>query len=120
MENDKQYDPQSLDLANMLDALSHPARVQIILHLARYKACQAGSISEKLPLAKSTVSEHLSKLREAQLINSRMDGNYIYYSLNKKRFELIKDSFLGFQKTIEQLQDMPKDCCPLILNESEK
>jgi DNA-binding transcriptional ArsR family regulator len=49
----------------MLNALSHPARLQIMLHLAKYNGCQARSISERLPLAKSTVSEHLSKLKEA-------------------------------------------------------
>ncbi|MBI9066585.1 MAG: winged helix-turn-helix transcriptional regulator [Salinivirgaceae bacterium] len=114
------YEEISLKLAPLLHALSHPARVQIIIHLSRYKACQAGSISEKIPLAKSTISEHLSKLLEAQLINSLADGNHIYYSLNLKHFGLIKDSFIEFQKTIEQLHDKAKDCCPLIMNELEK
>ncbi len=114
------YQDIPMKLAPLLNTLSHPARVQILLHLAKYKGCQAGSISDKLPLAKSTVSEHLSKLKEAGLITCLADGNCMYYSLNEQQFELMGKSFSEFQEAIGQLKTKQKECCPANITEPIK
>jgi len=88
------YQDITLKLAPMLDALSHPARLQIVLHLAKYKNCPAGSISTRLPLCKSTVSQHMSKLKKAGLITCTPDGVYQNYQLNDKIFALVKNAVL--------------------------
>ena len=86
------YTEIALKLSPMLNALSHPARLQIMLHLAKYNGCQAG----KLPLAKSTVSEHLSKLREAGLITCIADGTCSNYQISDEGYEMVKASFNEF------------------------
>jgi DNA-binding transcriptional ArsR family regulator len=101
------------NLAPMLNALSHPARLQIMLHLAKYNGCQARGISERLPLAKSTVSEHLSKLKEAGLIACDLDGTCSNYRLNDTGFELLRTWFAEFLDLVEQQRAEPRKCCPV-------
>lgn len=76
MDTIKKYTHTQTDLSSLLDALSHPARLQIVEHLAQYEECPAGKISEKLPLSKSTVSLHLAKLKETGLITCSPYGFY--------------------------------------------
>jgi ArsR family transcriptional regulator, arsenate/arsenite/antimonite-responsive transcriptional repressor len=61
-------------LAKYCKALGHPARVQIVRLLADEGACQTGSLVDRLPLAQSTISEHLRILREAGLVTGEIDG----------------------------------------------
>lgn len=73
--------------AEMLKALGHPARLAIVKFLAENNQCVCGNISDELPLAKSTVSQHLKKLKEANLIKGTIDGQNTCYCLNKEGFE---------------------------------
>lgn len=107
------YNKIALKLSPMLNALSHPARLQIMLHLAKHNGCQAGSISGKLPLAKSTVSEHLSKLKEAGLITCTTDGICSNYQISDDGYEMVKASFNDFLDLMEQSRAMRSDCCPV-------
>ena len=61
MEKEKRYNRQLKDLAILLDAISHPVRLQIIEHPAKYDECYAVSISKELPICKSTVLQHMNK-----------------------------------------------------------
>jgi len=106
-----------MSLANMLNALSHPARMQIMLHLAKYNGCQAGSISARLPLAKSTVSEHLNKLKEAGLISCTIDGTYTYYQIRDEGYKLLQRDFSDFLEIIEERRAEPQKCCPVTKNQ---
>ncbi len=67
------------DLAKYAKALGHPARVAIIRLLLRREACVCGEIVDELPLAQSTVSQHLKQLKEAGLIRGEIDGPRICY-----------------------------------------
>lgn len=111
------YQDITLKLAPMLDALSHPARLQIVLHLAKYKNCPAGSISNRLPLCKSTVSQHMSKLKEAGLISCTPDGVCQNYQLNDKNFALVKRYFLDFYEQIDDWKEKRSECKPVIKGE---
>ena len=95
----------------MLNALSHPARLQILLHLAKYSGCQAGSISSRLPLAKSTVSEHLNKLKEAGLITCTLDGTCSNYQISDMGIQLLVNGFNSFIDLMEQNRAEPGVCC---------
>ena len=112
------YQDITLKLAPMLDALSHPARLQIVLHLAKYKNCPAGSISNRFPLCKSTVSQHMSKLKEAGLITCTPDGVCQNYQLNDKNFALVKKYFLNFYEQIDDWKEKRSECKPVIKNVS--
>lgn len=69
------------ELATLAKALGHPARVKIIRILLRKNACICGDIVEELPLAQSTVSQHLKVLKEAGLIRGDVDGPRVCYCI---------------------------------------
>jgi ArsR family transcriptional regulator len=68
-------------LATLAKALGHPARVQIVRLLLRKNACVCGDIVDELPLAQSTVSQHLKVLKEAGLIRGEVDGPRVCYCI---------------------------------------
>ena len=67
------------DLARLTKALGHPARVAIMRLLQRRQACVCGEIVDELPLAQSTVSQHLKQLKDAGLIRGDVDGPRVCY-----------------------------------------
>src|SRR6478752_5490840 len=70
------------ELAKLTKALGHPARVRIIRMLSRKEARVCSQIVDELPLAQSTVSEHLRILKEAGLVRSSQDGPRVGYCIN--------------------------------------
>ena len=64
--------------AAVFRALGNPARVRIVTELARRRACVTGDLVDVLPLAQSTVSQHLKVLKEAGIISGAIDGNPCY------------------------------------------
>ena len=74
--------PTDEALAAWAKALAHPARVQILRTLAERGTCVCGQIVEVLPLAQSTVSQHLKVLKEAGLIRGDVDGPRTCYCLD--------------------------------------
>ena len=70
-------------LANMCKALGHPTRVTIVNYLKKIDQCLCGDIVELLPLAQSTVSQHLKCLKKAGLIKGEVEGPKTCYCLDK-------------------------------------
>ena len=91
-------------------AISHPARIQILLHLAKYKNCRAGSISDCLPLAKSTVSQHLAKLKKMGLISCVREETCVNYNLNEQALDELRSYFEEFMNTIDVIRRDAIDC----------
>ena len=84
------------DLASMAafsKALSHPVRIQILKILADRDVCMCGEIVDLLPLAQSTVSQHLKELKEAGLIKGEVEGPKTCYCLDRKSLERALASF---------------------------
>jgi ArsR family transcriptional regulator, arsenate/arsenite/antimonite-responsive transcriptional repressor len=77
-------------LARLAKAFGHPARVKILRFLLDREECMAGSIAGELPLAQSTVSQHLKVLREAGLIYGEVDGTRICYCADRERIEQLQ------------------------------
>ena len=75
--------PADADLARLAKALGHPARVAILRHLLRHGGCICGDLVELVPLAQSTVSQHLKVLREAGLLQGEIDGPRVCYCANR-------------------------------------
>ena len=76
--------------ARLARALSHPARVAIVRHLATRGTCVCGEIVKILPLAQATVSQHLKVLKEAGLVQGEVDGPRTCYCVKPetvKRFQ---------------------------------
>jgi len=87
--NDR-LDNQSFAL--ICKALSHPARIRIVEHIKAVDQCICGEIVEILPLAQSTVSQHLKILKAAGLVLGEIEGPRTCYCLDKKRLELFKQA----------------------------
>jgi ArsR family transcriptional regulator len=79
--------------ARVAKALSHPVRIRILQILAERDDCICGDIVDRLPLAQSTVSQHLKGLKEAGLIQGEIEGPRTCYGLNSKAVERAKEAF---------------------------
>lgn len=80
-------------LALRLRALAHPARLAIVRALAAADRCQCGEIVRALPLAQSTVSQHLKVLKEAGLIAGTIEGPRSCYCLDKENVAALAEQF---------------------------
>lgn len=74
----------------MAKALAHPARIQIVRLLARRGTCICGEIVDELPLAQSTVSQHLKILKESGLVQGEVDGPRTCYCIDPKGLRRLK------------------------------
>lgn len=77
-------------LATYAKALGHPIRVQIMRQLQSLGTCQTGLLVDSLPVAQSTVSEHLRILREAGLVCGEIDGPRRCYCINSEGLDKAK------------------------------
>lgn len=71
-------------VAEICKALAHPARVRIVDHLNLLDQCICGQIVDALPLAQSTVSQHLKILKESGLVKGIIDGPRTCYCLDRQ------------------------------------
>ena len=74
-------------LASYCKALGHPIRVQILDLLKSMDRCVCGELVDVLPLAQSTVSQHLKVLKEVGLVQGALEGPRTRYCLNKDGFQ---------------------------------
>jgi len=81
MRKPEVFDKELQELAEFAKVISHPARLAILKYLAETKTCISGDISDKLPLSRTTVSQHLKELRDMGLIHGEIDGMKINYCL---------------------------------------
>ncbi len=96
MEHQDDINQEQIKMARYAKALSHPVRVYIIELLSRQACCYSGDLSEILPIAKSTLSQHLKELKEAGLIQGEIERPKIKYCLNRENWEEAKKLFQKF------------------------
>jgi DNA-binding transcriptional ArsR family regulator len=91
----KVYTEKQEKLARYSKALGHPARVFIMEFLVRNtdKCCYSGDMVEELPIARSTLSQHLKELKNAGLIQGEINPPYIKYCINKENWAEAKEMF---------------------------
>jgi ArsR family transcriptional regulator, arsenate/arsenite/antimonite-responsive transcriptional repressor len=87
------------ELAALTKAVGHPARVQILRLLVRCESCICGDIVDELPLAQSTVSQHLKVLKEAGLIRGEIDGPRVCYCIEPRTLRRLSRFSLASQCT---------------------
>jgi ArsR family transcriptional regulator, arsenate/arsenite/antimonite-responsive transcriptional repressor len=83
-------------LARYAKALGHPVRVYVIQLLSKQSCCYSGDLSEELPIAKSTLSQHLKELKDAGLIQGEIEAPKIKYCLNKENWAEAQQLFTKF------------------------
>ena len=91
-----EFSKKENELSDFANAISHPARVAILKEIAKREECICGEIVEVLPLAQSTVSQHLKELIKAELITGTVDGVKSCYCINWKTFEKFEKTFNEF------------------------
>ena len=79
------------DMAEVLKALGHPARLAIIEFLAKSPSCVCNDIVGEIPLAQPTISRHLSELKKVGLIQGSIEGKNICYCINEERWSDVKE-----------------------------
>ena len=94
----KPYTDRQEKLALYAKAISHPVRIFILDYLANNlnKCCYSGDMAEELPIARSTLSEHLKELKKAGLIQGEINPPYIKYCINRENWEEAKNHFALF------------------------
>jgi len=88
MEAKDFFTEQQQKTARFAKALGHPVRIYIIQMLSTNACCYSGDLSEELPIAKSTLSQHLKALKDAGLIQGTIEPPKIRYCLNEKNWKL--------------------------------
>ncbi|WP_290765172.1 helix-turn-helix transcriptional regulator [Halanaerobium sp.] len=89
LKNEAKQSENLEQLAELARGLSHPHRLKIIKILAELPAdnqCMVSSIVDQLPIAQSTVSQHLKILKETGWIEGRIDGPRVCYCINEEVF----------------------------------
>ncbi|MCX6154347.1 MAG: metalloregulator ArsR/SmtB family transcription factor [Candidatus Kapabacteria bacterium] len=96
-ENKKvDYTEDEIRMARYAKALSHPARLAILNILSTQSKCFCGDIVSELPLAQSTVSQHLKELKDSGLIHGEIEPPKVCYCLNPTEWYIAKKLFKKF------------------------
>jgi ArsR family transcriptional regulator len=94
--------------AILFKALAHPARLAILMYLAETKTCISGDISDKLPLSRTTVNQHLAELKKAGLIKGSISGSKTNYCLNTCEIEKMDQMNRQFLQNL--LMEQSNEC----------
>lgn len=92
------FSEETESLAKIAKALGHPTRLIILKYLSDQKCCYTGDLVGMLPLAQSTISQHLKELREAGLIEGEMDPPKIKYRIQMDNWKKANALFSKFFK----------------------
>lgn len=101
----EEFSKQHNEIALMMKALAHPARVAIIDYLLSVDTCICSDIVNVLPLAQPTVSQHLKELKNAGLIKGSIEGKAICYCVEEKAIQKL---MVYFGKVTDKINNK---CC---------
>jgi DNA-binding transcriptional ArsR family regulator len=87
------YTEKQIQLARIAKALGNPVRIFILELLSNQSCCYSGDLTELLPIAKSTLSQHLKELKDAGLIQGEIEAPKIKYCINKEKWEFARIQF---------------------------
>lgn len=120
MKKTRFYTDDQEKMARYGKALAHPARVFIMDYLANNidKCCYSGDMAEELPIARSTLSEHLKELKKAGLIQGEINSPYIKYCINRANWEEAKNLMEHFFKRAGQSENLKIVGCATMKSES--
>lgn len=97
------------EIADIMKALGHPARIAIIEFLIQKENCICNDIVNELPLSQSTISQHLRELKNVNIIKGSIEGNSICYCLNLDTFEKIRNYI--HNTIVSGTKCKPGECC---------
>lgn len=103
----ERFNKAEIAAARICKALAHPARVAILRVLAEKKTCICGEIVDELPLAQSTVSQHLKALKEAGLVQGTIEGPAVCYCIDRSTIKQASEELATLMGSL--IAD--SDCC---------
>jgi ArsR family transcriptional regulator, arsenate/arsenite/antimonite-responsive transcriptional repressor len=103
-----EFSPEDQRLADFAKVLSHPARIAILKVLAQKGMCICGEIVEVLPLAQSTVSQHLKDMKAAGLITGEVEGTKSCYCID---WDALKAGCDAVQAMAKDMIVAKRNCC---------
>lgn len=83
-------------IARFAKAMGHPIRMYVLELLSKQTCCYSGDLTEDLPIAKSTLSQHLKELKDAGLIKGEIEAPKIKYCLDQENWKLAQGLFNKF------------------------
>ena len=95
------------EVAKLMKALSHPARIAIVEYLLSVDSCICNDIVDEIKLAQPTVSQHLKELKNAGIIKGNIDGNSICYCIDERAITILQSYFAAITIKLE----MKNNCC---------
>lgn len=93
---DNKYSERQGQIATFANALAHPVRVAILELLASQSCCYHGDLSEELPIANSTLSQHLKVLKDAGLIKGEINPPKTKYCIDRQNYAIASTLFSSF------------------------
>ena len=96
MDKDKVITEEQKAMARFAKAMGHPVRLYVLDLLSKQSCCYSGDLTEGLPIAKSTLSQHLKGLKEAGLIQGEIEAPKIKYCLNQENWKVAQKLFKSF------------------------
>ncbi len=95
-------------LAVLLKAIAHPARIAILQQIIKANACICGDLVDELGLAQPTISQHLKELKNAGLIQGTIEGVSVCYCIEPKSWKMLQENLSAF---FTSYQDKEKESC---------
>lgn len=92
----EKYTEKQVLVSRFGNALAHPVRVAILQLLLKQDHCYHGDMAEELPVANSTLSQHLNVLKESGLIKGEINPPKTKYCINRVNWNLAKGLMIGF------------------------
>lgn len=105
MEEQNDFGNLEKELSHFARAIGHPARVAVLLEIAKRGNTVFGEIVDIPPLSKTTVLQHLRELKRAGLIQGRIFGTKASYNLDLENISKFHSTFFQFMKSIESNGD---------------
>lgn len=97
-KEDQAFSGEQLKIARFAKAMGHPVRIYVLELLSRQSCCYSGDLSEILPIAKSTLSQHLKELKDAGLIQGEIEAPKVKYCLHHENWKIARELFKDFWK----------------------
>lgn len=102
------FNEKQIKAAEFAKAISHPARIAILQILTKTNACYCGDITEELPLAQSTISQHLKALKSAGIIKGEIEGVRTCYCFDEENLAEFKSVM---EAMINEISIPDSSCC---------
>lgn len=98
MIEEKVLTDKQIKAARYAKAMGHPIRMYVLDLLSNQSCCYSGDLSDDLPIAKSTLSQHLKELKDAGLIQGEIEAPRVKYCINKENWREAQLLFKEFLK----------------------